>query len=154
MAISSNDCLSLLAELNDDSKQTRDNILYLLKGNEPTIEIISYINSKRQLDITRFYEKIRKSYNQKKSKLYINIVKEIDNPLDVITTLSAMFTQIILFSKDLEDRQQFLSHSRAEEISRVLTNYCRTYDITNAIKLLKLIKADIKCLEYISKNEE
>ena len=154
MAISSNDCLSLLAELNDDSKQTRDNILYLLKGNEPTIEIISYIISKRQLDITRFYEKIRKSYNQKKSKLYINIVKEIDNPLDVITTLSAMFTQIILFSKDLEDRQQFLSHSRAEEISRVLTNYCRTYDITNAIKLLKLIKADIKCLEYISKNEE
>ena len=77
-------------------------------------------------------------------------MKEIEQPFEVLTTLSSLLTQILLYSKKLEDnRTLFLKHSRAEEISKVLTYYFRTYDITKAIELLKLIKADIKVLSMI-----
>ena len=62
-----------------------------------------------------------------------------------------MLTQILIFSKSVEDRPMFLRHARADEISYVLTKYFKDYDITSALKLLKLIKADIKVLEYVSK---
>ena len=51
----------------------------------------------------------------------------------------------------------FLRHARAEEISKVLTIYFQNYDLTNCIKLLHLIKADIIAFEMISgkrSNEE
>lgn len=44
----------------------------------------------------------------------------------------------------------FLRHARAEEISKVLTIYFQKYDLTNCIKLLRLIKADIITFEMIS----
>ena len=94
---------------------------------------------------------MEKSYNKKHSKIYINIVKEIDNPNDVLTTLSSLLTQILLYSNRLEDdRILFLNHSRANEITEVLNNYFETYDITKAIRLLKLIKADLMAFEYIN----
>ena len=43
----------------------------------------------------------------------------------------------------------FLKHVRLNEIYQVLLNYTKTYDLTLAIKLLKLIKLDIKALESI-----
>lgn len=149
--ITKNDCLILLNELNlkgiDTSQQFQD----ILKQKTPSIEIIKFINDNRQLDLTEFYQKIRKSYNNKKSKLYINIVKEIEDTTEVLTTLSAMLTQILIFSKTVDDKAMFLRHARAEEISAVLNNYFKNYDITYAQKLLKVIKADIKCIEYITK---
>ena len=99
--------------------------------------------------MARFYEKIRKSYNAKKSPLYINIVKEVDNPREVLTTLSAMLNQILLFSNTVEDKQMFLRHSRAQEITKILSNYFQTYDLTNCIRLMRIIKADLKALESI-----
>ena len=147
--ITKNDCLLLLTEMNDRGIDTREATRSLVKGQFPTVEIIKFINDNRQLDLTRFYKKIRKSYNEKHSTLYVNIVKDIDNVSDVLTTLSALETQILLFARDVEDREMFLRHSRAEEISRVLTNYFQTYDLTNCIKLLRMIKADIKTLESI-----
>lgn len=149
--ISKADCLLLLTELKEKGLDTDEQTKMLLKNQEPTLEIIKFINDNRQFEVTRFYQKIRKSYNNKKSNLYINIVKEITEPSEVLTTLSAMLTQILLFSRGLDSIQMFLRHSRAEEISLVLTNYFRTYDITNCQKLLRLIKADIKALEYVSK---
>lgn len=149
--ISKADCLLLLTELKEKGLDTDEQTKMLLKNQEPTLEIIKFINDNRQFEVTRFYQKIRKSYNDKKSNLYINIVKEITEPSEVLTTLSAMLTQILLFSRGLDSIQMFLRHSRAEEISLVLTNYFRTYDITNCQKLLRLIKADIKALEYVSK---
>ena len=44
----------------------------------------------------------------------------------------------------------FLRHARAEEISKVLTIYFKNYDLTNCVKLLHLIKADIVTFEMIS----
>ena len=88
--ISKNDCLLMLTKLSDEGIDTSEQVKNLLKESEPFIETIKYINSQRQLDVTRFYEKLRKSYNNKKSKLYINIVKDIENPKDVLITLSSL----------------------------------------------------------------
>ena len=147
--ITKNDCYLLLSELNDKGLDTSSAIKDLMSSNSPSLEVIKFINDNRQLDLTLFYEKLRKSYNNKKSKLYINIVKETEFPQDVLITLSSLLTQILLFAKDVEDRQMFLRHSRADEISQVLTNYFRDYDLTKCVKLIKLFKIDIKALESI-----
>lgn len=147
--ITRNDCLLLLADLEDRGVDTREVLRETLKSQEPSIDVIKFINDNRQLDLVKFYEKIRKSYNNKRSSLYINIVKEVENPTDVLTTLSAMLTQILLFSKDVEDREMFLRHARAFDITRILANYFQTYDLTNCLKLMHIIKADIKALESI-----
>lgn len=148
--ISKNDCILLLAELSDGGVDTSQVMKELIRSKEPTINVIKFINDNRQLDLTKFYKKIRKSYNQKHSNLYINIVKEVDNVNDVLTTLSALETQILLFSKDVEDRTMFFRHARASEISKVLTNYFQTYDLTNCLRLMQVIKADIKALESVA----
>lgn len=149
--ITKNDCLILLNELNVKGIDTSKQLLEIVAQKNPSIEIIKFINDNRQLDLTNFYYKIRKSYNEKRSKLYINIVKEVEDPNEVLTTLSAMLTQILIFARTVEDKTMFLRHARAEEISAVLNNYFKNYDITYAQKLLKVIKADIKCIEYITK---
>lgn len=150
MAIQKNDLILLLTDLGekqniDVSKQIRQ----ILKSNTIDLDVLKFINDNRQLDLAAFYENLRKNYNHKKSVLYINIVKEISEPNDVLVTLSAMLTQILLFSRKTSDRPLFLKHARAEEISKVLTNYFITWDLKPCIKLLQLIKADLKCLESI-----
>ena len=127
--ISKNDCLLILTKLSDEGIDTSEQVKNLLKESEPFIETIKYINSQRQLDVTRFYEKLRKSYNNKKSKLYINIVKDIENPKNVLITLSSLNLQILLFSNQVNNYYMFLKHVRAEEIVKVLDNYYKTYDI-------------------------
>lgn len=150
MAITKSDCILLLTEQQENGIDVSNMLNTLIKQQEPSIEVIKFINDNRQLDLSKFYEKIRKSYNNKRSNLYINIVKEIEDPNEVVITLSAMLTQILLFGKEAENKQLFLKHARAEEISLVLFNYFKNYDITNCIKLLKLIKADLKVVEFIN----
>lgn len=148
--ISSNDALLLLTELQEEGKDVKPYINKVLASQLPPLEVLKYINDNRQLDVAAFYEHIRKNYNKKKSDLYINIVKEVKDPEEVLTTLSAMLTQILLFSKRVKDRELFLNHSRAAEIAKVLKIYFETYDLTYSLKLLKLIKADILALETIA----
>lgn len=143
--ITKQDCALLLTELGETNK-----LKELFTQDQPSVEIIKFINEKRELELTKFYKKIKKSYNQKHSKLYINIVKEIDDTTDVLTTLSSMLTQILIFAKNVDDKPMFLRHARADEIAAVLKNYFTTYDITNCIKLLRLIKADIKVCEMFN----
>lgn len=150
MAITKTDCILLLTEQQENGIDVSAMLNTLIKQSEPSVEVIKFINDNRQLDLSRFYDKIRRSYNNKKSNLYINIVKEIEEPNQVIVTLSSMLTQILLFSKEAENKQLFLKHARAQEISLVLFNYFKNYDITNCIKLLKLIKADLKVIEFIN----
>lgn len=147
--ITKNDCILLLTDLEERGIDTREQLKYMVKNAEPSVSIIKFINDNRQLDLSNFYEKIRKSYNNRKSNLYINIVKEIDKPSEVLTTLSALLTQILLFSRNVEDREMFLRHARADDISKILSNYFNTYDLTNCLKLLRIIKADLKVLESI-----
>ena len=73
--ITKNDCYLLLAEIKENGVDTNQVMKRLVSMSSPDIEVIKFINDNRELDLTRFYEKLRYSYNHKKSNLYKNIVK-------------------------------------------------------------------------------
>lgn len=151
-----NDCLLLLSELetfdNVDKERLKQITLKTASQLNISLDTLKFINTYKPLDVKNFYNQIRQNYNNKKSKLYINIVKEIDDTTKVLTTLSSLLTQILLYSENTEkcdNKQLFLQHSRAKEISLALTKYFENYDITICLQLLRLIKADIKSLEQL-----
>lgn len=144
------DLVLLLTEISNNGEDVTSLIQKVLTSPSIPLDVIKYINDRRQLDVTNFYERIRYNYNKKKSNLYINIVKEeITDAQDALTTLAALNLQILLFSKHAENKEMFLSHSRAEEITRVLNNYYKTYDLIPCFKMLKIIRADLKAFESI-----
>ena len=147
--LTTNDCLLLLSEIESKGINTKEVTTKLITSGL-TQDVLKYIDTYRPLEVKQFYENIRKNYNNKKSKLYKEIV-QIDQkqPKDIVITLSCLLTQILLFSNKVEDRQLFLNHSRADEISKVLHNYFVSYDITLCVKILNLIKADLKALESL-----
>ena len=149
--ITKTDCILLLADMKNKGIDTTSALNEVVSSNSISLSVLKFINDNRGLELSAFYENLRKNYNNKKSKLYINIVKEIDTPAEVLTTLSALLTQILLYSKGLEnkERQMFLRHSRCSEITQVLHLYFKNYDLENCMKLLLLFKADIKALESI-----
>lgn len=152
MAITKSDCLILLTNLGNEGIGTQKYISQLVRAKDPPIEVIKFINDNRNLDLTNFYIKLRKSYNNKKSNLYINIVKENQN--DIITILNSLALQIILFSKTVKNVQIFYRQARLEEIYKCLLNYSQTYDLIPCLKLLNLIKADLcVCEALIGKRE-
>lgn len=150
--ITKTDCLSLLFDLKGHGVACDEHIKRLLTLTDPDVETIKFINDNRELNVRRFYEKLRKSYNHKKSNLYINIVRdnreEVD-PKELVITLASLQLQILLFNKQLDD-VNFLRNARFDEIGKVLLNYYTTRDIIPCQKLLDLIKSDLKVLEEIS----
>lgn len=141
------DCLTLLFELRDKGVDVDKHIKYLLVHTEPTLDIIRTINNNMELNIRAFYEKLRKSYNNNKSKLYINIVKENSlEPKEILCTLASLQLQILLFNKTLDD-PSFLRTARFNEICDCLKLYYTSGDIIPSQKLLELFKADLKFLE-------
>lgn len=148
--LTKNDLILLLTELEDQGVAVSKQLNALMLTPSIPADIIKFINDRRQLDVANFYEMLRRNYNHKKSSLYINLVKEtFDDPSDVLVTLSALNLQIMLYAKKLDDSKMFLKHSRGEEISQVLNNYYKTYDLIPCLKALKLIKADLKSFESI-----
>lgn len=153
--ITRRDCLLLLSELSAHGVDTGDIMNLALKTQDVNITVIKFINDHRQLDANAFYEKIRKSYNHKKSDLYKNIVTcdEVDCSNSVLTTLAALNLQILLFVKNVSDISMFLKHTRFTEINQAMLNYSKTYDLVPCIKVLQIVKADLKAFEYINKIE-
>ena len=150
MAISRTDCVLLLTDLQEKGLDTSEYLKNIYRTNDIDFDTLKFINDNRQLDLSAFYEKLRKSYNNKKSNLYINIVKEIEDPEEVLITLSSFNLQLLLFAKNqANDMQMFMRHARFDEVCKCLLNYSKTFDITNCIKLLKIIKCDLKCLEQM-----
>ena len=147
--ITKNDCILLLTDISSRGIETTAVMKKLLSHPDVDLDVIKFINENRPLEVCQFYERLRYNYNHKKSKLYINIVKDIEDTNDVLTTLSALLTQILLYSKSCEDREMFLKHTRAEEISMVLTRYFKYYDLSVCLQLLRLIKLDLKALESV-----
>lgn len=147
--ISKQDVILLLTDLEESGVDVQSQLREVIVSSTPPLSVIKFINDNRQLDLTAFYEKLRKNYNHKKSKLYISIVKEIDDPTEVITTLSSYNLQVALYAKQAHDSQLFLKHARAREVSAVLAKYYDTYDLTNCLRLLRLIKADLVACESI-----
>ena len=146
------DLIILLSELDANNVKGAKELMPSLIGKTSiSLDALKFINEHRPLDVTEFYERVRKNYNDKRSNLYKNIVREVEDSQDVLTTLHALSLQIILYSKHVEPKNisMFFKHTRAEEITRVLNNYYKTYDIISAKKLLKLIKADLCAFEFV-----
>ena len=150
--INKKDVLLLLTDLEDRGVDCHNYINNLYLPGTNLFEILQFINSQQGLDLVNFYEKIRKSYNHKNSKLYKNIVQcdeqSVEDPTTVLTTLTALLNQIMQFKT--EDKALFYKHSRADEIVKVLNIYLKDYDIQPAYKLLTLIKADLITGELIN----
>ena len=150
--ITRKDCVLLLSELSQRGINTDNMLKRTFSKKDVDIEVIKFINEHRQLDANAFYEKLRKSYNNKKSVLYKNIVTcdEVDCTDTVLTTLASLNLQILLFMNSVSDSKMFMAHTRLEEINEALLNYSRTFDLVPCIKLLQLVKADVKAFEYIN----
>lgn len=144
-----NDLILLLTDMEERGANVSSLISKVVTSPSIPMDILKIVNDDRQMDVASFYERIRKNYNNKRSDLYKNIVSEIDDPQEALTTLSAYALQVILYSKHVNDVEMFFKHSRVEEVTRVLNNYYKTYDITNSLKVLRLIKADLKAFESI-----
>lgn len=148
--LTKNDLLLLLNEMQASGKETSKLATRLALSEGVPRDILKYINDNRPLEVAQFYEMLRKNYNHKKSNLYKNLVREeLSEPIEALITLSALNLQILLYAKKLADNKMFLKHSRADEITKVLNNYYNTYDLIPCLKMLKLIKSDLKCFENI-----
>lgn len=149
--ISKSDVVLLLTELQDSGEDVSKDILTLYRSDNIPLEILKKINDSKPLSVVKFYEKIRQSYNKKHSKMYINIMRSDENATQdaktILTTLSGLLNQILQFECD--DKPMFLKHVRADEITKALEIYFKTFNIEPAFKLLKLIKADVKVLQMI-----
>ena len=152
--ITKNDCLSILVRLEDEGININPYMKKLLVSKEVPLEVLRFISQNRGIEVSNFYEMLRKKHNKNKSPLYTNILKEISEPEEVVTTLSCMLTQIILYGQKLTNPDTFYKEVRAEEISRALNEYFKEEALENCIKLISLIKSDILVLEYISGRRE
>lgn len=153
--ITRRDCLLLLSELQQKGIETTDIMQKALATPNIDLDVIKFINSHRQFEANLFYEKLRKSYNNKKSMLYKNIVTcdELDCTKSALTTLGALNLQILLFLDNVTDSAMFLRHLRYEEITQALLNYAKTFDLIPCIKVLQVIKADLKVFEYLNNKD-
>ena len=150
--LTKNDCLTLLYELKENGENVKEVTDKLIKSPQIDYDVLKFINERRTFDILDFYENLRRNYNNKKSKLYKEIVTIDDKePRDCLVTLSSLLTQIFLYSTKVEDREMFLSHARANEIIKAFQQYFKTYDLSLCLKLLHLIRADLKVFENLKK---
>jgi hypothetical protein len=153
--ITKNDCLTLLVSLEGRGIDIDNQMKKLITSKEIPADVLKFILDNRGIEVANFYEMLRKKHNQKKSPLYYNIVKEIEDPEEVITTLACLLVQVTLYSKKLSTNKEiFQREVRAEEITRVLNNYYSTGSFDQCLALLKLLKSDLLVLEHISGRRE
>lgn len=149
--ITKSDVILLLTELQNNGIDVSKELNKTINSQDISLDVLKKIHENRSLDILKFYEKIRKSYNDKKSKLYINIMRSDENvlkdPKTITTTLSALLNQILQFKCD--DQTLFYKHARADEIVKCLGIYFNNYNLEPSRRLLEITKADIKALEMI-----
>jgi hypothetical protein len=153
--ITKNDCLTLLVALEDKGVNIDKPMKKLVTAREIPMDVLKFILDNRGSEVANFYEMLRKKHNQKKSPLYHNIVKDITDLDDVITTLACLLVQITLYSNKLTSNKEiFQREVRAEEITRVLNHYYNTGEFDQCLALIKLLKADLVVLEHISGRRE
>lgn len=147
--ISKLDILSLLNELKERGEDVISYEREVVSSSSIPLNIIKFLNDKRSFEVSKFFEKLRHSYNHKKSDLYLNIVKEVSDVEDVLTTLASYNLQVLLFAKKVEDKEMFYRNARVEEVTRALNNYYKTFELDSCLQILSLIKADIKLFESV-----
>lgn len=147
--IQKTDVILLLTELENSGIDVKEQLSKTINSSIVNLEVLKFINDNRPLDVTNFYSLIRKNYNNKKSDLYINIMKEVDDPNELLTTLAAYSLQVLLYNRKVKDKVQFLKHTRFEDVQKCLLDYATTYNLINCQKLVGLLRADIKAIETI-----
>ena len=155
--LQNSDLILLLTELEEQgAKDAKKYIRQAIAERSVPLDALKFVNSCRQLDVVSFYEHIRRNHNEKKSPLYKNIVQGDAQTAKALTTLHALLLQVSLFGSKLEDadRAQFYKHVRAEEIADVLRRYYKEYNMTDVLKILKLIRADVMAFEYVNGRRE
>ena len=153
--ITKNDCLTLLVSLEDQGVNINNPMKRLITSKDIPLDVLKFILEHRGIEVANFYEMLRKKHNQKKSPLYHNIVKEVTDTDELITTLTCLLVQIALYGKKLEaNREIFQREVRAEEITRVLNHYYNTGEFDQCLALIKLLKTDLLVLEHISGRRE
>lgn len=150
--LQSNDLILLLTTMASQGVEEANEYIRRSIGRPVSMDTLKFVNSYRQLDVTKFYERLRKNHNEKKSNLYKNIVRDNLDTDEIISTLHALSLQIYLFSRyvDEENKSLFFKHARAEEITRVLNKFYTDFDLTSAMKILRLVKADLLAFEYVN----
>lgn len=153
--ITKNDCLTLLVSLEDRGVDINQPMKKLITSKEIPLDVLKFILVNRGIEVANFYEMLRKKHNQKKSPLYHNIVKDITEPEEIITTLACLLVQITLYGNKLTaNKEIFQREVRAEEITRVLNDYYATGSLDQCFTLLKLLKTDLVVLEHIGGKRE
>lgn len=153
--ITKNDCLSILVELEDKGvADINKYIRQLTTSKEIPIEVLRFIADNRGIEVANFYEILRKSYNEKRSKLYYNILNETDNINEILILFSSLLTQVFLHCKHIKNTSRFLKEIRASEIASVINEYSMTGNTELCIKMLQIIRSDMLVMEYIAGKRE
>jgi len=152
--ITSSDVVLLLTQLQNEGFETKSLITDVLLNKTVSYDTLKFINDNRPLDCYNFIEKVRRSYNNGNSKLYKNLVAELKDTKSVLTTLASLQLQVLLFMDNVSDKTMFLSHMRFDEIQKVFLLYYKDGNLIPAIKLLEVIKADVKIFEQFRKENK
>lgn len=74
-------------------------------------------------------------------------MKEVEDPKKVLTTLSALVTQILLFAEKSKYKNIFIRHSKLNEILKALEQYSDSQTLIPCVEIIKELKQDIKQIE-------
>lgn len=152
--LNKSDCMSILIKLEDQGVDINAQMKKLILAKDIPIDVLKFIAEKQGLEAVKFYEILRKSYNNKKSKLYKNILDDI-NIEDVCVILSSLLLQIALYSSKLTDtKNSFLQEIRANEISEALADFYKSDNIEKCLVVLNAVKTDLLVLEYLNGRRE
>ena len=152
--LNKSDCMSILIKLEDKGVDINAQMKKLILAKDIPIDVLKFIAEKQGLEAVNFYEMLRKSYNNKKSKLYKNILDDI-NIDDVCVILSSLLLQIALYSSKLTDtKDSFVQEIRANEISEALADFYKSDNVEKCLAVLNAIKTDLLVLEYLNGRRE
>ena len=152
--LNKSDCMSILIKLEDKGVDINAQMKKLILAKDTPIDVLKFIAEKQGLEAVNFYEMLRKSYNNKKSKLYKNILDDIKLE-DVCVILSSLLLQIALYSSKLTDtKNSFLQEIRANEISDALADFYKSDNVEKCLAVLNAIKTDLLVLEYLNGRRE
>lgn len=144
-------CLLLLNDIQKKGIDVNKELVRLNNSYNVPLETLKFINDNEPMDLAKFYEKLRKSYNDKKSTLYKNLMKDdfSENPSEIPIILTSYALQLTIYAKNVSNKHMFYKFGRLDEVYECLSNYAKDYDLSLSIRLLHLIKADIKVLESL-----
>ena len=118
-------CYKLLFDMRNQGINVMQQLTELSNSVNVPDNVIKFINEHRSLDITRFYEELRKENNKKGSKLYKEIVDEAKDPIKRIKAISSYITKGIIAAEKFEivDKPSFYKAIRLDECVKALNEY-------------------------------